>query len=372
MEKHNSWFSFLGRARRGVGKELRYGKQLPDYKYHGDEEYDMKAIKKILIVHADDSSLGPIFKAIFQSELSADPTLATAGLQVDSVGIEGSDGEPLHYSVDSALKSMGVQEFEHTSKNIWLHQDLVRWADLILVPSLWEENILCLNFTAAWSKTLPVECYCGQYYAKIGFHPGTAPHTEDECRASADSFKKLLPDVINKLKDSYADALIARGINMYEGTVIGKAFIVKQAGDLERFEEANILVIDRPGAILYQSMDKAMATNIIKKFVESPVLPDNIKDLVIEFEASLKGKTKEASHKWLMDGGSAFSAVLRRAKALICCRGRHSGEILAKELKIPCISSCVGATECIATGQVIIVDAGRGEVYDAALLQNCN
>ncbi len=132
----------------------------------------MKAVKKILFVHADDNSLGPIFKAILQKELQADPVLATAGLQVDSVGTEGGDGEPLQQSVRSALKSMGIQEFEHTSKNIWGRPDLVKWADLILVPSLLEEDILCLNFTEAWSKTLPVECYCGQYYAKTGFYPG--------------------------------------------------------------------------------------------------------------------------------------------------------------------------------------------------------
>ena len=332
----------------------------------------MKAVKKILFAHGDDNSLGPIFKAIFQMTISADPILAITGLKIDSVGIESSEGEPLQQFVHSALKSTGIQEFEHTSKNIWLHQDLVRWADLILVPSLLEEDMLCLKFTEAWSKTLPVECYCGQYYTKTRFHPGTAPQTEDECRVAADTFKELLPYVINKLKDSYANALIARGVSMYKGTVIGKAFVVKKGKDLERFEENSILVVDRPGAILYREIDKTMAANIIKKFVDSPVLTDNIEDLVSEFKALLKGKTKEASHKWLMDGGSAFSAVLRRAKALICCRGRHSGEILAKELKIPCISSCVGATECIATGQVIIVDAGRGEVYDASLLQNCN
>jgi len=258
------------------------------------------------------------------------------------------------------LKSTGIQEFEHTSKNIWLHQDLVRWADLILVPSLLEEDMLCLKFTEAWSKTLPVECYCGQYYTKTTFHPGTAPQTEDECRVAADTFKELLPYVINKLKDSYADALIARGISMYEGTVIGKAFVVKKGRDLERFEEGSILVIDRPGVILYREIDKTMAANIIKKFGGKTT--GTIINEINEFMAKLEGKPKEIPHADEANGSGigAFNAVLGKSKALICSRGRHGGEVSAKALNIPCLSSCVGATEYIATGQIIVVDAGRG------------
>ncbi len=108
---------------------------------------------------------------------------------------------------------------------------------------------------------------------------------------------------------------------------------------------------------------------LIKKFIESPVLTDNVEDMVNEFVASLKGKLKKQSNMWLKDGGSAFHAVLTRAKALICSHGRHSGESLAASMKIPCISSCVGATESITTGQAIVVDAERGEVYDVSLLQ---
>lgn len=329
----------------------------------------MKAVKNLLFVHADDNSLGPIFKAIFQKEVIADPFLTTAGLKIDSAGFEDSEGELLGESVLSALKALEIEKFEHTSKNIWLHKDLIRWADLILVPSLLEEDLLCLNFKEAWSKTLPVECYCGQYHTDTRFHVGAAPQTEDECRDAVDVSMGLLPHVINRLKDSYCDALVARGVGISEGVVIGEAFAVKQAQDLEMFREGSILVIDRPGAILYRGIDKSLAAKIIKNFIESPVLTDNVEDMVNEFVASLKGKLKKQSNMWLKDGGSAFHAVLTRAKALICSRGRHSGESLAASMKIPCISSCVGATESITTGQAIVVDAGRGEVYDVSLLQ---
>ncbi|MBA7616755.1 hypothetical protein ES703_24054 [subsurface metagenome] len=327
----------------------------------------MKAIRKVLFFHGDDDSLGLMFKAIFQKEILDDPVLATAGLRLDSVG-NGSEGESLQESVYSALRSMGIQEFEHTSKNIWFHPDLVRWADLILVPSLAEEDILCINFREAWSKTLPVECYCGQYNTETRFHPGTKPETEDEYQVAADIFKGLFPYTINKLKDSFCDALVASGVPISGGFAVGEAFIVKQALDMEKFREGSILIIDRPGALLYRELDETTAGNIIKKFGGKTTSA-----MINEFMAKLEGKPVEetaSADEMKGDGFAAFNAVLTKAKALICSRGRHGGEISAKGLKIPCVSSCVGATERIASGQTIVVDAPRGEVYDASLLQN--
>jgi len=329
----------------------------------------MKAIRNVLFVHADDNSLGPIFKAILQREISTDPVLATAGLRIDSAGFEATEGESLRQSARSALKTMGIQELDHTSKNVWLHQDLVRWADLILVPSLLEEDLLCLKFNEAWSKTLPVECYCGQYRTETRFHPGTTPRTEEELRAAADVFKRLFPHVINRLKDSYASALIAIGISMNQGAAIGTAYVAKRGKELQDFTEGNVLVIDRAGTLMFKDINEAVATSIINKFIQSPVITSNMQDIMNDFLKSLEGKTP-GEQKWLASGLGAFEAVLARAKALICSRGRHSGEIAAKALRIPCISSCVGATERIATGQTVVVDAGRGEVYDASLLQN--
>lgn len=64
---------------------------------------------------------------------------------------------------------------------------------------------------------------------------------------------------------------------------------------------------------------------------------------------------------------SEASVVKRLSYALAAV---HVGEISARALKIPCVSSCAGATRYITTGQIIVVDAGRGEVYDAKRLQN--
>ena len=180
----------------------------------------------------------------------------------------------------------------------------------------------------------------------------------------------ILPDLIDNVKSSYASAVIAKGISRNRGVAVGNAFIAKRGRDLQGFDEGSILVVDRPGTFLFRDIDEAMAISIIKKFVESPVITDNVEVVINEFKASLNQNT--ASSTWLGDGLSASSALLSGAKALICSRGLHCGEHLAIHHNIPCVSSCVGATESIVTGQAIVVDAERGEVYDTALLQNLN
>ena len=324
----------------------------------------MKAVKRILFAHGDDNSLGPIFKATFQREVVSDPILAVAGVEIESAGFESNEGEPLQQSVRSALESIGVEGFEHRSRNIRLHQDLIPWADIILVPSLLEEDLLCSNFPEAWSKSLPVECYCGQYDANT---PGDTPQSEDECRVAADIFKGLFPYIINKLKDSFCDALVASGVPISSGIAVGEAFTIKQALDMEKFQVSSILVIDRPGTILFNALDDIVAGNIIKKFGGKTTAA-----MIDEFMAKVEGKPPEEaarSDETKGDGMAAFTALLTKAKGLICSRGRHMGESLAIALKIPCVSSCVRATERISTGQTIVVDGGWGEVFDAHLLR---
>ena len=115
-----------------------------------------------------------------------------------------------------------------------------------------------------------------------------------------------------------------------------------------------------------------LATNIIKKFGGKTT--STIINEINEFMAKSGGKPKDTPHADEANGSGmgAFNAVLGKSKALICSRGRHGGEISAQGFKIPCVSSCAGATEQIASGQAIVVDAGRGEVYDVRHLQNYN
>ena len=95
-------------------------------------------------------SLSPLFKAILQRETTLDLVLQTVGLRVDSAGLELpgaeiSEGNTLENPVWSALKSLGIQNFQHSSKSMRLHPDLVRWAVLILVPALMEEEVIFFN-----------------------------------------------------------------------------------------------------------------------------------------------------------------------------------------------------------------------------------
>lgn len=335
----------------------------------------MKAIKHVLFVDKDDRSLSPLFEAIVQQPARTDSVLSTAGLILDTAGIEFpgmelNEGKPPTDVVCSALNSLGFNHFQHISKSVRMHPELVYWADLILVPGLREEDLLCLDFNEAWSKTLPIGCYCGNYAMRITLSDEA---TDKEYLSASEAFNALLPDLISRIKDSYANALIAKGVGLNKGTAIGNAYIAKYGKDLYNFTKGNILVIDRAGTLMFRDTDKAIATSIIEKFAEPSTVIGDIEEAVKEFEAKLKKKPSgKESEKQIItaDGLSAFREVLANARALICSRGRHSGEIQAKLLNIPCISSCVGATDQIVNGQLIVIDAEWGNVYDASLLRS--
>jgi phosphohistidine swiveling domain-containing protein len=346
----------------------------------------MKAIRNILLVHRDDCTLNPLFKAILQQGAQADSVLSMAGLRVDSAeaefpGTDLSEGEPLLPEVQSALDSLGFQEFKHRSKSIKLHPDLISWADLILVPDLGSEDIICTFSHEAWSKTIEIDRYCGNYTViKAGFMPHECK-TKEDYLSVARTFNTLVPDLINRVKDSYAYARIVKGIGMNKKTVManiiitGHASVVKCGSDLMKFVKGNILVVDRLTALLRLDVDKDTAISTIKKFVERPEFYEDklleTQDKVNVFEAKLHGnKIEPKVNKLFPDGDNAIEVVVGNAKALICSRGYHVDEVMGGHWKqIPYVSSCVGATQIIKDNQLIVVDAARGEVYDALLLQ---
>lgn len=342
----------------------------------------MKAIKHILFIDRDDRSLNPLFKAILEQAMREDPVLSAVGLKVDTAGIdrpgkEVDEGKPPKDTVHSALNSLGIHDLQHASKDIRMQSELLEWADLILVPGLLQEDVLCDDFHEAWSKTLPVECYCGEYEIKTDFMTLSTSDeaTEKDYLSAAETFRNLLPGLVCGLKDSYVDAQIAKGICITKGTASGKAYIAKYGQDLYDFTKGDILVVDRPGVLMFKDLDhdRAMATKIIKKFADPSTAVGDLQDVINHFvdvlNASLKG---EHSDKNVLsaDGLGAFQAVMANVKALVCSRGRHTGEHTAMARNIPCISSCPGATDRIGNGQRIVVDAERGVVYDASLLCN--
>ena len=335
----------------------------------------MKSIKHVLFVDKDGRSLSPIFRAIVEQMTRVDSVLSTAVLVADTAGIEfsgteSSEGMPPTNVVCSALNSLGFSHFQHNSKSVRLHPELIHWADLILVPGLREEDLLCLDFPEAWSKTLPIECYCGKYTMHIALSDEA---TEKEFLSASETLKALLPDLISRIKDSYANALVAKGVGMNKGTAVGHAYIAKHGKALYDFPKGNILIIDRAGTLMFRDIDKAMATSIIKKFAGPSTVIGDVEGVIKEFEAKLEKKPsgrKSEKYPVTADGLSAFREVLASARALICSRGRHSGEVQAKSLNIPCISSCVGVTDQIVNGQLIAIDAERGDVYDASLLRS--
>jgi len=225
-------------------------------------------------------------------------------------------------------------------------------------------------FTPCVRVSLPIGCYCGNYAITLSDEA-----TDKEYLSASEAFNALLPDLISRIKDSYVNALIAKGVGLNKGTAIGNAYIAKYGKDLYNFTKGNILVIDRAGTLMFRDIDKdkAIATSIIEKFAEPSTVIGDLEEAVKQFLAKLEKKPSgKESEKQIVtaDGLSAFREVLANARALICSRGRHSGEILAKMLNIPCISSCVGATDQIVNGQLIVIDAEWGNVYDASVLRS--
>lgn len=52
---------------------------------------------------------------------------------------------------------------------------------------------------------------------------------------------QIVPDLIGRIKDSYANALIAQGVVINKGTAVGNAYIAKYGKDLYNFTSGNSL-----------------------------------------------------------------------------------------------------------------------------------
>lgn len=287
----------------------------------------MKEIKTILFVHRVDKPFNPLFEAILREAALSDSVLSTAGLCIESaeIGFPDDDlieGNLMLPEIKSTLESLGFQSYYYSSKNIRLHPELIEWADAIFVPDLGVEDLLCLFYHNAWSKTIPMEdpSSSNKYLNyNVSFYDKDDNNVNYSSVAMA--FKAFLPDIIDRVKDSFANHLVVKGRVLGKDgvTIIGNATVIRHKSDLANFTPGNILVADRLGAILVE-------------------VGDNI-------------SMKEAA---------------MNAKAVVCSRGLGWAVF-----NVPYLYYCVGATERIRNNQIIIVDSTRGEVYDAVSLQGC-
>jgi phosphohistidine swiveling domain-containing protein len=329
----------------------------------------MKAIKNVLFFNAVEPAIELIFQALFKKQQISDAVLANSGLNIQTTGLQSKQDKPIEDHIRNALAGIGICDFEYEYKHMFAHPELIQWADVILVPTLLEEDIICLNFPEAWSKTSSILCYY-QPLQETGKTKSSNRQEEKGYDSIIAWFSTLLPFLSRVIKDSYCDALVSKGQCICSGSVIGPAFVARSGKELEKFEAGSIMVIDRPGIFLSQNIDKAMSS--IKKSGTAIPEQDNsvcLKKECEEFVSRIEGKTGDVYAGYsLRDGIDYFRKAIEQAKGLVFSRGRNRGEMAARMLGIPCVSSCIGATEQLSCGQVIIVDAGRGEVYDAERL----
>lgn len=331
----------------------------------------MKAIKKVLFFDAVDHCMEPIFHALFKKGRDSDAVLSNSGLKIISTGKRRRSGDPVEEDIKNSLKEAGIPDFTYAYTNLFDHPELIEWADLILVPTLLEEDMVCINFPEARSKTINILSY-GQLPSESSKAKQVNGQPDNGYDSIINWFIYLMPILFGVIKDSYNGALVAKGQCIYPGTVLGPAFVAKSGKELEKFRAGSLMVIDRPGIFLSVNTKGSMNSSAIRRFNEpsreknSPV---DLRKEIDEFIEKFEGKrAKVANFLFPGSGFAYFRSAVDHAKGLIFCRGRNRGEMLASALRIPCISSCIGATAQISTGQAIIVDAGRGEIYDAARL----
>ncbi|AKG53309.1 hypothetical protein DGWBC_0631 [Dehalogenimonas sp. WBC-2] len=305
----------------------------------------MRRIKKVLFANCEPGIIDELAGQLTQT-VREDQVLKLAGVEVRKSLIEGSE-----YGLNI------------TDPGVYAN---VEWADLILVSGLLEENKLCVSFDQARSITLTLSSL---------LRPGE-PWKDNYC-----NIDQLLPVIIGLIKDSYSNALLAKGTSVSKGTVVGTALVAKKMADLLGFRDGQILVMDRPGWVIYSECDDETAAALTKKFsMPRAITPSKEKSLQ-SFNEKLgfqemtpmpnllsNQQSPEPSPHTLathqIGGYGAFQAALNRSSAAIFSHGRHGGESAGWSCGIPCISRCVGATDAIKSGQSIIVDADRGEIYD--------
>ncbi|MDD4793840.1 MAG: hypothetical protein PHU18_01160 [Dehalococcoidales bacterium] len=329
-----------------------------------------KAIRKLLLLDKDGRSLGHLFKALFQQALDADPVLSFAGVTLECAGIGHPDilveGKKVKREVQNALIKLGLPCSDELSKDIVFYPELVATADIIIVPTLAQEDGICLKYDNAWSKVVTLSSD-SQTLAGINSIKLPEPATKLDYIAWAEWVKPVLNAITRMLKQSFAESVVVRGISKNKGIAVGEAHVARHGNDLIGFRRGNILVIDRAGTLMFNDLEAATTKELINDVapnieISSPKAFAESFDFTSNEKPSIK-KTAPAN------GLGVIKTILSRASAVVCsCDDKYMQS--AKFNDIPVLAYCVGATDRISQGQHIIVDADNGMVYDVSLLKH--
>ena len=147
-------------------------------------------IKRILFVCTGNTCRSPMAQVLFESIISKDPSLQSAGIKVDSAGII-ANRYPAPQEAIEVMLDYGLDLTGHRSKLI--DSSMLDWADLVLVMEQEHKEGVVSRFPEQGGKTHLLSEYVGErgdipdpYYGDIQVYR--------ECAT-------LLQSLLNKLAD---------------------------------------------------------------------------------------------------------------------------------------------------------------------------
>jgi protein-tyrosine-phosphatase len=98
-------------------------------------------------------------RVLFEDTLTKDPSLRSAGVEVDSAGAIAG-GAPATLNAIRLMREYGLDLSNHQSK--LLVGRLVKWADLILVMQARQKQVVVSRYPGAAEKTYVLSEYVGE------------------------------------------------------------------------------------------------------------------------------------------------------------------------------------------------------------------
>lgn len=135
---------------------------------HGAAVLPASGVFRILHVCIANQCRSPLAELLTNHELGMAPTVDLYGWEIDSAGVNGVDGQPMHPLADHALSALGVDSGGFRSRR--LTRQLAAAADLILTATAAERD----HVIASRPSVLPVTFTLLEFARLLSAVPGDA------------------------------------------------------------------------------------------------------------------------------------------------------------------------------------------------------